>query len=303
MKRQQHDDSPELQESRSTRREILRGGLLIAGAAAAARVVTGGARQAQAADGTPLILGEENTAQTPTSLVIPPRVRGLVIGTELSDPNNPDPDFSPVSALRAAGGVSIGIEGTSTSRIGVLGQSGGALVTDPNEVLRYGVYGASVDAIGVGGRSIDSVGVLGRTGGDLHLDPNESFPVAGIVGLAGFPNDPNDVRDLAGVFGYAQDPNNPAVLARNSTIDGLALNVEGRASFSSAGQGTIPAGVDRVEVAHPAVTASSIVLATLSSDPVGGRRLKFVEVGDGAFTVVLSGKAKVPVDFGFLVVN
>ncbi|HYC00586.1 MAG TPA: hypothetical protein VEC57_15740 [Candidatus Limnocylindrales bacterium] len=301
MKRQTPQDEQDQIEARSTRREILRGGLLIAGAAAVGRVA-GEPRAAHAADGSALLIGRVNSGSSITTLRVPGQVPGLVVTHDTVDPNSP-PDFTFTSALRGDGGSSIGVEGNSASSIGVLGQTGTPFLSDPNSPIQIGVYGASIEAIGVGGRSLHGFGVLGQTGGDLAIDPNEEMPVSGIIGLAGFSGDPNDPGNLAGVVGFAMDPNMPGILARNSSVDGLALDVRGRASFSSAGKGTVPAGADRVAVDHRSVSASSIVLVTLSSDPIGGRRLKHVEVADGGFTVVLSGRAKVPVNFGFLVVN
>jgi hypothetical protein len=305
-KRENGSDDAPATEPRRTRREILRGGLLIAGAAAAARVAGGGAKAAEAADDSPLILGQMNDASKTTSLLTPPGTTGLSVmaGTNL-DPNAPAgiDDFALRSALRGSAVDAIGIRGYSQHNTGVVGQAGTALHTDPNQPIIFGVFGASADAIGVAGRSLMNSGVLGHTGGQFSGDPNTPLPIAGIIGLAGISTDPNNPDpDYAGVVGFAQDPNNPAILARNFS-EGLALNVQGRALFSSAGKGAIPAGVDRVLVSHSAVTPTSVVLVTLSSDPVGGRRLKFVIAENGGFTVVLSSKAKLPVNFGYLVVN
>jgi len=339
VKRDKQDNSAEPQDTRSTRREILRGGLLIAGAAAVARVAGGGPKEAQAASGSPLILGQPNDATSATTLTVSPGVSGLVVSSSSIDPNQPDGTVEAVSALRGIGGDGVGVHGTTTtgvgvfgssintdpnqpvngigvfgssintdpnmplSGIGVFGQAGTSISTDPNQPIFAGVYGSSVEAIGVGGRSLENYGVLGQTGESPVLDPNQVFPFAGIIGLGGSTGDPNTPNDFAGVIGFTADPNMPGVLAWNSTADGLALNVQGRALFSSAGTGTIAAGSDRVSISHPAVTSSSIVLVTLSSDPIGGRRLKFARVKGGGFDVVLSSKAKTPVSFGFLVVN
>ena len=302
-------ESTETSEPRSTRREVLRGGLLIAGAAAVARITSGGAKTAHAADGQPLVIGQTNSGNSPTTLVVPPggALHGLSVTTFPGDPNDPGNLDVVLSTLQGTSTFAVGVEGRSDTGTGVLGHVGGALHTDPNQPIDIvaGVFGAGVDAVGVAGRSLLNSGVVGQTGGSFAGDPNENwFPYAGVSGVAGVPGDPNMPDSFAGVFGYAWDPNSPGVLARSSNTDGgVALNVQGRALFSSAGTGTIPAGVDRVDVVHPSATATSTVLVTLSSDPVGGRRLKYVSSINGRFTVVLSSKAKVPVNFGYLVLN
>jgi len=49
--------------------------------------------------------------------------------------------------------------------------------------------------------------------------------------------------------------------------NGLALDVHGRAKFSTAGAGTIPAQQNSVVVSDPAVTADSHITMTLTGDP------------------------------------
>jgi hypothetical protein len=263
-------------------------------------VTTGGAKPAQAADGQPLIIGQLNTGNGPTTLTMGGgALHGFVVNSG-GDPNDPGFPALVPSTIFGDAAFGAGVQGRSLTGAGLVGQAGGTDPNSPPDDLYAGVFGVGVDAVGVGGRSLINSGVFGHTGGP---DPNAPLAIAGVFGSAGVPGDPNNPGDIAGIFGYASDPNSPAVLARNSMIEGLALDVQGRALFSSAGTGTIPVKTDRVTVAHSAVTASSIVLVTLASDPIGGRRLKFVEATDGMFTVVLSGKAKVPVNFGYLVVN
>ena len=302
MKREQSEKEDQVKEARSTRREILRGGLLIAGAAAAAKVV-GGAKPAHAADGQPLILGQPNDATSPTTLRTPIGTSGLVVRyQDGADPNDLGEVFLH-SALRGDALDSVGVVGNSLGQIGVLGQAATPVITDPNMPITAGVYGGSVEGIGVGGRSIQSIAVLGQAGIFSGVDPNNEPLLAAVVGLGGLALDPNDPRNVYGIYGSATDPNSPGVFASNVATQGLALSVQGRALFSSAGTGSIPAGTNFTKVAHEAVTSSSIVLVTLSSDPIGGRRLKHVVVSDGSFDVVLSSKSKIAVEFGYLIVN
>jgi hypothetical protein len=57
---------------------------------------------------------------------------------------------------------------------------------------------------------------------------------------------------------------------------GLALDVVGKARFSTAGASTVPQGQNARNVQHPAVTADSHISVTLMSDP-GPRQIQWVE--------------------------
>lgn len=69
----------------------------------------------------------------------------------------------------------------------------------------------------------------------------------------------------------------------------MALRVEGKSLFSTAGSAAVPAGQNSVFVANAAVTSDSHISATLVGDP-GPRQLRWVarEPGNG-FTVYFSG--------------
>ncbi len=92
---------------------------------------------------------------------------------------------------------------------------------------------------------------------------------------------------------------------------GPALDVSGRAVFSSAGRALVAAGSDRVAVASPVpVSDASVILVTLLGNPKGtGRKavavyVSHVEItGTDAFDIVLTGPAGKDVSASYLVVE
>ena len=86
----------------------------------------------------------------------------------------------------------------------------------------------------------------------------------------------------------------------------LALDVVGKARFSTAGAGTVPAGQNVVLVANPTVTADSHISVTLAWYP-GTRQLHWVERSPGVgFTVNLTSappRAGPATPFTYLIVG
>lgn len=122
------------------------------------------------------------------------------------------------------------------------------------------------------GASWDGGGVIGE-GGSIQKDPEERDAGPGVIGIA-----PGDV---------------PGVLAQSMTMEtrvldgGLALDVVGKARFSTAGSGTVLAGQESVLVTDAAATADSHIMVTLVGDP-GARSVRWVSRTAGAFTVHLT---------------
>ena len=87
---------------------------------------------------------------------------------------------------------------------------------------------------------------------------------------------------------------------------GLALEVTGRARFSTAGAGAVPQGQNSAFVANEAVTANSHVTVTLVGNP-GSRQLQWVERNSGlGFTVHLTSApppGRPETDFTYLIVE
>jgi hypothetical protein len=317
--------------ARVTRRRLIRGGAVIAGLGAVGVVAP---QQAQAADGQNLVLGQANTAESPTTLAVSDAGPGLAVGSEgvgvlgttgspVFDPNDPDFVRSGVYGLAGEG---VGVVGRSESQIGVLGTTG-SQAFDPNDfppAASAGVYGLAGQGVGVAGRSTSQIGVLGTTGSQA-FDPNDAPPAAaaGVYGLAGQgvgvagrstsqigvlgttgsqAFDPNDAPPAAaGVYGLSTDAGMPGVLAAQHG-GGVGLKVEGRTVLSTAGRGTILKGASSRTVNHSSVQSNSVVLVTLNGG-AGGAVLRFVQVANGSFTVRLSESASKALPFSFLVLN
>ena len=188
-----------------------------------------------------------------------------------------------------------GVEARSESGPGVVGQS------DSGPGVRgvsNGVY--PVEAPGVEGLSADGIGVRGRS--------DRLFGVEGFcenwIGVLGWTD-----NGLAGVVGIAPGEK-PGVIAHSQPTGGpmpsdggVALLVSGRARFSTAGASSIPARSAAVAVANPAVRAESHITVMFTSDP-GGASVAWVErQPDTGFIVHLSGRARWPVPFTYLLVE
>jgi hypothetical protein len=126
----------------------------------------------------------------------------------------------------------------------------------------------------VQGNSGPGTGVVGIN----HSETGLAIPfAAGVRGKA-----PGEVPGVHAVSGPPKGTEGGDVLDK-----GVALRVDGKARFSTAGAGTIPTGQNSVSVFNPAVTADSHITVTLVSNP-GNRVLRWVERNAGAgFTVNL----------------
>jgi hypothetical protein len=84
---------------------------------------------------------------------------------------------------------------------------------------------------------------------------------------------------------------------------GTALDVRGKARFSTCGSGAVAVDADAATVPNPAATAASHITVTLTGDP-GKAMVQWVERLAGVgFTVHLSDKAKQSVPFTYLIVE
>jgi hypothetical protein len=132
--------------------------------------------------------------------------------------------------------------------------------------LRAEVFGGP-DAVGVRGIASSEGGGFGEGAGE------------GVQGSAG---------TGFGVMGITQS--GVGVTCRAETPAGIALQVRGRAAFSSQGTGTVPAGQSSVFVADSNVTEEEThITVTMVSDP-GSRYVRWVQRDHdaGGFTVHMS---------------
>lgn len=207
----------------------------------------------------------------------------------------------PGIGVRGLSGTGPGVQGGSDTGPGVTGNSrtniGGDFRVDDASESGIGCQGVSGgdpwgegSGIGVQGLS-GAIGVRGHSpGADVGMGPGVGTQGESEVGIGVQGN----TRSGIGVMGSAE------------LQEGLALSVHGRAAFSTAGAGGIPAGASDVFVPEQLVGATSHITVTLTSDP-GARYVRWVErVPGSGFRVYLSSvaaKQRVATIFTYLIVE
>jgi hypothetical protein len=168
-------------------------------------------------------------------------------------------DDPAIHGHNSSGGPGIAVEGTTTGSdgigvlgrgyIGVQGEGGLAGVAATGTDYGLSAYGYTHGVIS----SSHEVGVQGSADSEYGV---------GIHGVALDKGENN-----TGVLGTAWR-SGVAVKAKVTGGDGAtALQVEGKAKFSTAAASTIPAGQDSASVSNSLVTAQSHVTVTLTGDP------------------------------------
>ncbi len=161
------------------------------------------------------------------------------------------------------------------------------------------IVGMAADGIGVAGGSPSGSGVTGKTQvgeGVTGIADQQGIGVHGMSqggpGIEGeAPGDHPGVRAIS----KSAPPGSPD--------GGLALEVIGKARFSTAGAGAVPRGRRMATVANPAVTAASHITVTLTGNP-GLARFDWVERQPGTgFVVHLQGVSLSGLPFTYLVVE
>lgn len=191
-------------------------------------------------------------------------------------------------------GPGTGVEGISGTGTGVRGHSDSGHGGSFESGSGFGVEAHSQDLVGVGGFSVNDLGVLGIGGTDdsgAEGDGVGGFSFHSVAGrFVSF--------DGIGVRAVSPGENKPALQAASGSPTGqhaepdsdggLALEVIGKARFSTAGAAVLPQGQSSVFVSNAAVTEHSHITVTLAGDP-GNRHLRWVERDPGnGFTVHLS---------------
>src|SRR5712691_11914633 len=259
---------------------------LLAGAAAVIGVITGealaGATPAQATQGSAVLLGQANT--------------GATAGTGLFDTGSE-------SAMLADPATGIGVAGQGGGNgpgVQGVGAGSGSGVVGKGDSDGWGVVGnrGGGDARGVegfgSGAGSGVVGNGGATGGAgvIGIGKGNGTGVLGIAAGTG-----------AGVTGQATAAGGVGVLAQN-TAGGPALKATGRAIFSRSGVLTVAAGSSTVTKTGVALTAASLVLATLQQDVPGvWVRSAVPNVAGSSFTVHLSKAVSAATKLAWFVVN
>jgi hypothetical protein len=237
---------------------------LAATAVAAEQIIKPAA--AQAANGDSLILGQDNTETTTTTL----------------ENTAANAWALQVTSNVAGYGAIVGINNTTTSGdgVGVYGYSDASAI---------GVYGHSQDNWGVAAWSTNSTAVQAQSQNGVGV-VGVSNTVTAIYGQSGATNGYKETKDAirgftdssagsgirgenvgggVGVTGVASNGTKAGggigVLA-NAGGDGTALKVEGRAAFSQAGEAEVKAGKTSVTVTVPdGLSPTSLVLALLQT--------------------------------------
>jgi hypothetical protein len=254
---------------------------------------------AQATDGQPLILGQDNSSSSQTSIIFP----GLCVGPcgmRLSASGiffqSGEHGFA-----RLSGGVPA-VEGERYAGTAVSGhtQFGDAIVAtsnDGNGVVARSFFGDAVSGIG------SNRGVIG-TYERVAAAPCPSY-CAGVLGTS--PADGDGVRGTSlsgvGVHGSASAGGGTGVLA-SAGSDGTALQVEGKSKFSRSGTLTIPAGSSSITQTGINIDSSSVVLATLQQNRSGLWVQAAVPSASGSsFTIYLNHATNSNTAVGWFVVN
>lgn len=189
------------------------------------------------------------------------------------------------TAVQAQSKGGVGVVGIGTTT-GVYGQSGS---TDGFAQTRDGIRGFTDSANDSGVRGENASGGHGVSGTTASTGRAGRAAVDGANSSTG-----PGVRGIGGI----------GVLAQASRSGATALAVQGPAVFSRSGTMTVAAGHSSATVTRVALSAASLVLATLQQHHTGVCVLAAVpEVSRGSFTVYLSKTVTAPAKVAWFVVN
>jgi hypothetical protein len=260
----------------------------------AAAEVVGQAAPAQAADGDPVLQGIDNGPATARTLVM---TAGFAEFASLADSSTSNGKGS-VGVWGHGKNYGVMGEGFNGGHgvLGLGGSSGGAGVVGAAGTGGDGVQGSG-DGSGSGvtgrGGNGGGAGVAGNGGGS---DGNGVLGIGAASGVIGGGRG-------NGVYGSTSLAVGAGVLAEH-TAGGDALKVSGKASFSRSGTVTVPAGKSSVTKPGVALTAASLVLATLQQHAAGVYVLAAVpNVAGSSFTVYLSKAVPASTKVAWFVIN
>ena len=158
-----------------------------------------------------------------------------------------------------------GVNGTSTFGPGVTGTSDDGAGVTGTSTNNFGVVGSSQIAAGVRGSTTNEAqsGVLG-------IDECVS-PAAG-VGVSGMSTQGTGVNGNSTSGPGVAGSSTSGTGVQASSTSGIALDVHGKARFSSSGVAAVPQGQRSVTVTVAGVTTSNLVLATMQTNGAAGAR-------------------------------
>lgn len=284
---------------RVDRRTMMAGGLGVLSGATLAQ-----AAPAQAANGDPVRLGQDNTETACTS-IRNTKTDGLGLRVTARGPNSAAVEArSPNRAIHAEAKQGTGVRGVSETGDGVAGQSETGAGVNGFSFYGFGVVGEGKSAAGVVGNSPVDSGVVGS---NVATDKPAVLGWAqnggtGVTGLSAGPGAIPPGGSNTGVHGVCDAPDGTGVLARSSR--GVALRVEGRAVFRRSGVLRIGAGARSATKTGIPLTAASLVLATLRQHQPGLHIEAAVpSPAKGSFTIYLNRQARAESQVAWLVVN
>jgi hypothetical protein len=238
------------------------------------------------ADGEPIIQGWPgwitNLTQTPTAIrnqnPAPLDGTGLYV-------------FSSPSGL---GGLGLYANGQGTGNPGVVSTSSGgdgvaAAVAPGAYQGSAGIRGTSSDAFGFGVWGQGYYGVYGNSAADNGIAVEGDASGRNAVGVHG---SATGGQGSIGVYAYA------------AGVDSAALQVNGRAVFSSCAQIVVPAGATSVVQSGLYLSTAAFVLATLQQNlPQVSVRAAVPDPAAGTVTIYLTAPAPVDATVAWMVVN
>lgn len=268
--------------SRRSRRQAIALAGVAAAAATVAALGTDRGQKAHAASGDPLIIGQGNQANPGDSTLLEGDLDAAAFQV-----NNNNPATTAIGvAGRSDSGM--GVWGESMTSVGVAGRSdSGPAVEGVSGGV--GVRGTSGSGFGVAGASDSGTGVAAHSNTGIGVEARGSSG----VGVHG------DTFDGIGVRAQCLG----AAVPGHPTGPELALDVIGKARFSTAGSGSVPAWAAAAPVLNPAVTAASHITVTFTEDP-GRALVSWVQRVPGiGFRVHLSSRLHREAHFTYLIVE
>jgi hypothetical protein len=210
-----------------------------------------------------------------------------------SNPEPGAPGFGAGAGVEGESGGGPGVRGRSQTGPGVSGHSdtgpGGTFHTEGGD-FAANIGGSAVEfalgvdngLIGEGAGGIFSISRGGKPAIEGDALDGEFGAGVGVQGVSGT-NETFGQGPGVGVQGIS----GTGIGVQAISAEGMALDVAGKARFSTVGTATVPAGQESILVRDATATTASHIMVTLVGDP-GARGVRWVSRAGGAFTVHLT---------------
>jgi hypothetical protein len=222
------------------------------------------------ADGDPLIIGNPNIGNSKTSLTA--NVEDPVLFVE-----------------------NTGIGTNSVISVRYVNQdAGGPAIASEANVSGLHAVASNVNCDAIVGEALAKSGTATGVTGITESASIYSQEPRALCGVHGFANTGTGVRgDSISGFGVSA-----------ASPQGIALRVEGKAAFATAGNGEIQHGLSHISVPETHVTAKSHITVALTGNPGNHAAVHWVERTAGVgFTIHLTNKLAHKTPFSYLVVE